>query len=86
METDGRGTQAVLKKWRGEIQSGKYPLSTVQSAIDQYIFSERTRKMLRRRLYDDIGFERLAEEFDLSSVQARRIVNSAERILMTHLA
>jgi len=85
MESDGRGTQAVLKKWRGEIQSGKYPLNTVQSAIDQYIFSERTRKMLRRRLYDDIGFERLAEEFDLSSVQARRIVNSAERILMTHL-
>lgn len=85
MEPDGKGKQAVLKKWRGEIRHGKYPLDTVQSAIDQFIFSERTRKMLRRRLYDDIGFERLAEEFDLSAVQARRIINEAERILMTHL-
>ena len=86
MDMDGKGKQAVLKKWRGEIRNGKYPLDTVQSAIDQYIFSERTRKMLRRRLYDDVGFERLAEEFNLSAVQARRIVNSAEHILMTHLA
>lgn len=86
MESDGRGTQAVLKKWRGEIRKGKYSLDTVQSAIDQYIFSERTRKMVRRYLYDDISFEDLSEEFNLSSVQARRIVNSAERILMIHLA
>lgn len=86
MEMDGKGKQAVLKKWRGEIRNGKYPLDTIQSAIDQYIFSERTRKMVRRYLYDDISFEALSEEFKLSPVQARRIVNKAEYILMPHLA
>lgn len=86
MDEDGRRAQAVLKSWRADIRNGKYPLDTVQSAIDQFIFSERTRKMLRRRLYDNIGFEKLAEEFDLSFVQARRIVNDAEHILMRHLA
>lgn len=85
METDGRRAQAVLKSRREEIRKGKYSRSTVQSAIDEHIFSERTRRMLARRLFDGVKFEPLAEEFDLSVRQTKNIVYDAEQILFAHL-
>lgn len=45
--------------------------------IDQYIFSERDRALLKRRLLDGIVFEALAEEFYLSTVQTKKIVYKA---------
>lgn len=42
--------------------------------IDEYIHSERDRALLKRRFIDGICFEPLAEEFDLSVVQTKRIV------------
>ena len=78
-------TKAVLKKWRDDIHHGKYSRQVVQSAIDDYIFSERTRMMLQRRLFDGIHFEPLAEEFKLSERQTKTIVRNAELILMQHL-
>ncbi len=84
MESDGRG-QAVLKSWREEIRKGKYSRQTVQSAIDNFIFNERTRRMIARRLFDGVKFEPLAEEFDLSVRQAKTIIYGAEAILIAHL-
>lgn len=77
--------KAVLKKWRDEIHHGKYSRSTVQSAIDSFIFNERTRRMLARRLFDGIKFEPLAEEFELSTRQTKSIIYAAELILIQHL-
>lgn len=83
--TVDEATRAALKKWREEIQHGKYSRAIVQSAIDDYIFSERTRRMLARRLFDGIKFEPLAEEFELSTRQAKTIIYDAELILIAHL-
>ena len=83
--TVDEATKAVLKSWREEIRNGKYSRQTVQSAIDSYIFNERTRRMLTRRLLDGICFGPLAEEFKLSERQTKTIVHNAELILLEHL-
>ena len=52
--------------------------------IDEWIFSERDRKILKRYLLDNICFEPLAEEFDLSVRQTKNIVYQTEQILFKH--
>lgn len=49
--------------------------------IDERIHHERNRRILRRRLIDGICYEPLAEEFDMSVVQIKRIVYKAQDIL-----
>lgn len=49
--------------------------------IDEWIFSERDRAMLKRRLLDGICFEPLAEEFCLSVQQTKTIVYRAQKQL-----
>lgn len=46
----------------------------VEILIDEYIFKERDRQILKRRLLDGICFEPLAEEFNLSVRQVKNIV------------
>lgn len=47
--------------------------------------AERDRKILARRLFDGITFERLAEEFDLSVRCTKMIVyKGTNKILQTH--
>ena len=48
--------------------------SEIGLLIDERIHHERNRRILRRRLIDGIRFEPLAEEFDMSVVQVKRIV------------
>ena len=57
----------------------------VSKAIDDWIFNERNRKILKRRLIDGICFEPLAEEFDLSVRQIQSIVYKGEDIIFSHL-
>ena len=49
--------------------------------IDEWIFNERDRAILKRRLLDGICFEPLAEEFDLSVRQVKNIVYKAQKRL-----
>ncbi len=63
---------------------GQLPNSEVKNLIDEYIRgqnAERNRAVLKRRLIDGVVFERLAEEFELSVMQAKRIVYSCEELL-----
>lgn len=62
-----------------------YTNSQIASLIDEHIHSERDRKILKRRLIDGICYEPLAEEFDLSVVQVKRIVYKAQEKLLRHL-
>lgn len=64
-----------------------YNLSRSQweNIIDEWIFSERDRKMLKRRLLDGILFEQLAEEFELSVQQTKNIVYKATDRVMKHI-
>ena len=50
------------------------PCSEWEKLIDEWIFSERDRAILKRRLLDGICYEPLAEEFNLSVQQTKHIV------------
>lgn len=59
--------------------------SQISHLIDEWIKSERDRKLLKRRLIDGICFEPLAEEFELSVRQIKNIVYKSEAILIKHI-
>lgn len=56
----------------------EYTNSGMILLINEYIHSERDRKILKRRLIDGLTYENLAEEFDLSVTQIKRIVYKGE--------
>ncbi len=49
--------------------------------IDQWIFNERNRGVLKRRLLDDVSLERTAEEFAISVSQVQRIEKDGIKII-----
>lgn len=57
----------------------------VKKVIELYIFNQRNREILKRRLIDGICFEPLSEEFDLSVRQVQSIVYKGEDIIFSHL-
>lgn len=57
----------------------------IEFLIDEWIHSERDRKILKRRLLDNICYEPLAEEFDLSVRQVKSIVYKAQNKLFKHM-
>jgi DNA-directed RNA polymerase specialized sigma24 family protein len=57
----------------------------ISEAIDKYVRGERARKILKRRLLDEICYEPLAEEFDISVSQVKRILIKAQEQLFKHL-
>ena len=62
-----------------------YTNSRISAVIDEYIHSERNRKLLKRRYIDGITYERLAEEFDLSVRQTKAIVYQSEAAIFKRL-
>ena len=62
-----------------------YTNSQIRALIDEYIHSERDRNILKRRLIDGVCFEPLAEEFDMSDRQIRRIVYKLQEQLFKHI-
>ena len=56
-----------------------------ENKIDQWIFNETDRKMLKRRLLDGIVFEKLAEEFELSTQQVKLRIYKAQERLFKHI-
>ena len=53
--------------------------------VDLWIFSERDRKIAKRKIVDDITYEKLAEEFDLSTQQVKTICCKCKNTLALHL-
>lgn len=71
---------------------GMIPDDLCRADIEELIFqwiigknAERDRAMLRRRLFDGITFERLAEEFEMSPRQTREIIHRAEQKIFSHV-
>ena len=50
------------------------PRSVIEHYIDEWIFSERDRAILKRRFLDGVCYEPLAYEFDMSVRQIKNIV------------
>lgn len=61
------------------------PRSQIEQTIDEWIFNERDRQILKRRYLDGLTYERLAEEFDLSTQRIKSIVYRSQEILLAHL-
>lgn len=59
--------------------------SEIEHAINEWIHSERDRRILKRRLIDGICYEPLAAEFDLSVRRIKDIVYKAEARLFRHI-
>lgn len=59
--------------------------SELNNLIEEWIFSERDRKILKRRLLDGITYERIAEEFDMSVRQIKNIIPKNIQILFKHI-
>lgn len=63
----------------------EYTNTEITILIDEYIHSERDRKILKRRFIDGICYEPLAEEFNLSPKQIKNIVCKAENKLFKYI-
>lgn len=59
--------------------------SEIADAIDEFVRGERNRAILKRRLIDEICYEPLAEEFDISVSQLKRILYKSQNQLFSHL-
>jgi DNA-directed RNA polymerase specialized sigma24 family protein len=53
--------------------------------INEWVHSERDRRMLVRYLLDDITLEKIAEEVDISVVQCQKRVALAKKQLLSHV-
>lgn len=62
-----------------------YSRTELTEAIDEWILNEKHRAILKRRLLDGICFEPLAEEFDMSVTQIKRIVYKGQEKVFKHL-
>lgn len=63
----------------------EYTNSDVEKLIDEYVHSEIDREILKRRLIDGITYEKLAEEFNYSVRQVKRIVYKQQDAVFRHL-
>lgn len=56
-----------------------------EQIIDDWVFNERDRRLIKRRLLDGVCFEPLSEEFDLSVQQTKNIVYKTTERLLRHI-
>lgn len=66
-------------------QLPEYTNSRMQELIAEHIHSERDRALISKRLIDHVRFEPLAEEFQLSVRQTKKIVYRCEKVLFNNL-
>lgn len=59
--------------------------SMYENLIDEWIFNERDRAIMNRRILDGITFEKLAEEFEMSVTGMKGVVKRNNLILQSHL-
>lgn len=60
--------------------------SEIEHLIEEWIFNQRDRAVLKRRLLDGITYDNLAEEFDLSVRHVKTIVYKSQEKLFKHMS
>lgn len=63
----------------------EYTNSQIREIIAEHIHNERDRRILERRLIDGITIEKLAEEFELSVSQMKRIIKKESWAVFRHI-
>ena len=61
------------------------PRSCWEKLIDEWIFSELDRRLLKRYLLDGIRFVDLADEVSMSDRQVRTRIKNAKEVLFSHV-
>ena len=74
-----------IGKSKEEESMKDYTNSRMREVIGEYIHSERDRNLLIRRYVDGITYEKLAEEFDISVAQVKRIIYRHENMIFRNL-
>lgn len=72
----------------GKVDNYDLSRSEWENAIDQYVLgrnAERNRQILKRRLLDGITYERLAQEFDMSTQNICSIIYKYQEKVFKHL-
>ena len=59
--------------------------SELDHLIEQWIFSQRDRAVIRRRMFDGVTFEQLSDEFGLSVRQTKNIVYKSKEKIYKHI-
>lgn len=62
------------------------PLSEWSKLIDEWIFNEKHREMLKLNLLDGLTYEQIAEIYDMSTRQIARIIPKLQTQLFRHLS
>ena len=62
-----------------------YKNSEMFNLIDEWIHNARDRRIMKDRLINGASVEAIAEKYELSVSQARRIVDNNKTILFSHL-
>lgn len=60
------------------------PNSEIERLIEEWVKSERNRKILKKRLIDGIHYEKIAEEFEMSDRQIKTIVKKEKENILSH--
>ena len=66
------------------VKESNIPRTEWEHLIDEWIFSERDRAILKRSLLDGVTYEKIADEFGLSVRQVSRIIPKATTRLFSH--
>lgn len=61
------------------------PNSERVQLIDEWIHSERDRQILKMSLIDKISYEKIAEHFEMSDRQIRRIIKKGVSEIIIHM-
>ena len=62
-----------------------YSRTELTETIDEWILNQKHREIMKARLIDGLVFDDLAEKFDMSPRQIKRIVYKCEEIIFRHL-
>lgn len=61
------------------------PRSEWEKLIDEWIFNEQHRQMLKLNLLDGWTYEKIAEKFDMSTRQIARVIPRLQNQLFKHI-
>lgn len=62
-----------------------YTNSQIENIIDEYIHSDRDRGILKSRFIDGLTYEKIAEKYDLSVRQTKRLIYNKQDLVFEHL-
>lgn len=68
-----------------KLRMRQLPIDDWDFLIDQWVSSERDRKIAKLALFDKLTAEQIAEEVDMSARHIYRIVKGIENTLLNHV-